>query len=182
MDLQQIVYPLLTLVIAYLIFLNARKSFKYKKENVTYFFEIVEDDKNTRLISSLMIAILLVISGLMIMGMIYQVNTSKGQLIYLIILPALMTILYFPMIRRTRISTLGIHKRSNLIRWEDIKGIDFLKPNKKNIIKVKILYNVSGTSTSSELSFLNGNDKLEKFKEISKEYRKDKKKEKKSGK
>ena len=47
------------------------------------------------------------------------------------ILPVLVITLYIPLSKKTMISTLGIHKRSNLIRWADIKGINYLKPDEK---------------------------------------------------
>jgi hypothetical protein len=80
------------------------------------------------------------------------------------------------------ISTLGVHKRSNLVRWEDIKGINYLKPDAKDKVKVKISYMLMNRDTSIALTFLKDDPQLEKFKEYAKTYRSTKKKDKKSGK
>jgi hypothetical protein len=98
------------------------------------------------------------------------------------ILPVLVITLYIPLSKKTMISTLGIHKRSNLIRWADIKGINYLKPDEKNKVKVKIVYMLMNKDVSMNLTFLKDDPQLEDFKEHAKSYKSTKKKDKKSGK
>jgi len=98
------------------------------------------------------------------------------------VLPILIITLYIPLSKKTMISTLGIHKRSNLVRWDDIKGINYPKPDAKDKIKVKVIYNIMNKDSNISLTFLKDDPQLEKFKEFAKTYRNTKKKDKKSGK
>jgi len=111
-----------------------------------------------------------------------ETKTYTGEdIMVLAVLPVLVIALYVPLSRKTLISTLGIHKRSNLVRWENIKGINYLKPDVKNKVKVKIIYMMMNKETSINLTFLNDEEQLEKFREYAKTYRNTKKKDKKSG-
>lgn len=181
MNFTSTIYTLMILVVTFFIATSFRNNLKYKKENMKILFSLNEDDKTTHLISSLMIIVLILFAGMSIIGVINSKSYTNESILVMVILPILMILLYLPMMKKTRISSLGIHKKNYLIRWEDIKGINYFKPDKKDKIKVKILYTVELKESSVELTFNKDDAQIDTFKEAAKEYR-NKKKDKKSGK
>nr|WP_300090220.1 hypothetical protein [Sedimentibacter sp.] len=149
---------------------------KYKKENMQVLMNLNEDDKSTHLISSIVMIVLIIFSGFAIIGMINAKAYTQESVLGMVILPVLMIFLYVPMLKKTKISNLGIHKKNYLIRWEDIKGINYLKPDAKNKVKAKILYTVGTRDTSVNVTFGKDDQQLDEFKELAKEYRNSKKK------
>ncbi|MGB4437711.1 MAG: hypothetical protein WBJ13_00505 [Sedimentibacter sp.] len=182
MDFTTIMYTSMILIVAFFVTTSFRNDLKYKKENMRILFSLNEDDKTTHLLSSLVIVILILFAGISIIGIINTKNYTNEGVLGMIIMPILLMVLYLPMMKKTRISSLGIHKKNYLIRWEDIKGINYLKPNAKDKIAVKILYNVGLKDSTVELTFVKDDEQLETFKDVVKQYRSTKKKDKKSGK
>jgi hypothetical protein len=86
-----------------------------------------------------------------------------------------------PISRKNSVTTLGVLKRTNLIRWEDVKGIDYMKPDARGKQKVKILHKTAYKNTTTELMFGKNDEQIDQFKATAKEYRNKKKKDKKSG-
>ena len=181
MKASQILYPIMFIVIIYFIYSNIKNSIKYKKENMDVLLILNEDDKRVHFMSSMLMAVLIGATGILIFGLINSKAYNTEDILIMGVLPVLMVALYIPLSKKTRIRSLGIHKRSYLIRWEDIKGINYQKPDAKNKVKVKILYNSYNRDTSAELAFLKDDPQLEQFKEFAKTYRNTKKKDKKSG-
>ena len=182
MTTSSIFYPLIFIVLIYFLFRNTKNIMKYKKENMEALILLDEDDKTIHLISRLLMALMVLLTGIMIRGLMETKTYSAEQLLIMGVLPILMIALYIPLSKKTMISTLGIHKRSNLIRWEEIKGINYPKPDAKDKVKVKIIYNIMNKDSNINLTFLKDDPQLEKFREIAKTYRNTKKKDKKSGK
>lgn len=182
MTASQILYPIMFIAVIYFIYSNIRNNLKYKKENMDVLLLLNEDDKKVHFMSSLLMAILIGATGILIFGLINSKTYNMEDILIMGVLPVLMAALYIPLSKKTKITTLGIHKRSYLIRWEDIKGINYHKPDAKNKVKVKILYYRINKDTSAELTFLKDDPQLEQFKELVKTYRNTKKKDKKSGK
>lgn len=178
----QIIYPLIFIFAVYFVFSNFKNNLKYKKENMKTLFYLNEDDKTRHLISTVVIIFVVMITVILLVGIIQTNGFNLAAFFTTVILPLLMVLLYLPLTKKTMISTLGIHKRGALIRWDDIKGINYLKPNEKNKVKVKIIYPFAGRDTSMDLTFNKDDSQIEIFKETVKEYRNAKKKEKKSGK
>lgn len=181
MKASTIFYPLMFIIVIYFIYSNIRNSIKYKKENMEILLHLNEDDKRVHFISGMLMVVMVIATLILIIGIINSKEYAAEDILIMVVLPVLMVALYIPLSKKTKISTLGIHKRSYLIRWEDIRGINYLKPDAKNKVKVKILYNNITRDTSAELTFLKDEPQLEQFKEIAKTYR-NKKKDKKSGK
>lgn len=182
MSTTQIVYPLIFVFAIYFIYTNIRNNLKYKKENLMPLFYLNQDDKTRHLISTLVIIFVIVLAGFLLIGIISTNTFTLESFFTMVLLPMLMVFLYLPLTKKTMISNLGVHKRGTLIRWSDIKSINYLKPNEKNLIKVKLIYVFAGRDTSIDLTFNKEDSQLETFKEAVKEYRNIKKKEKKSGK
>lgn len=181
MTAAKIFYPLIFFVLLYFLFNNTRNRMKYVKEGMEVLLLLNEDDKTVHLLSRLLMAVMILITGIMIRGLMETKTYTGEDIMVLAVLPVLVIALYVPLSRKTLISTLGIHKRSNLVRWENIKGINYLKPDVKNKVKVKIIYMMMNKETSINLTFLNDEEQLEKFREYAKTYRNTKKKDKKSG-
>ncbi len=176
MDFASVTYLLMILLITFFITTSVRNSMKYKKENMQVLMNLNEDDKSTHLISSIVMIVLIIFSGFAIIGMINAKAYTQESVLGMVILPVLMIFLYVPMLKKTKISNLGIHKKNYLIRWEDIKGINYLKPDAKNKVKAKILYTVGTRDTSVNVTFGKDDQQLDEFKELAKEYRNSKKK------
>lgn len=178
-----ILYSIMFVVIIYFIYSNIKSSIQYKKQNMEIFLQLNNDDKKMRFVSSLVVALLMGFTGVLLFGMISTKTFIAENVMVMVLLPAAMVVLYVPLSKKTRISTLGIHKRSYLVRWEDIKSINYLKPNEKDIVKTKIIYTALSKDTTAEITFLKNDPQLEQFKEIAKTYNKKKdKKDKQSGK
>lgn len=180
MDFASITYLLMILLITFFITTNVRNNMKYKKENMQVLMNLIADDKSTHLISSIVMIVLIVFSGFAIIGMINTKTYTEESVLGMVILPLLMIFLYVPMLKKTKVSNLGIHKKNYLIRWEEIKGVNYLKPDAKNKVKAKILYTVGTRDTSVDVTFFKDDQQLEEFKELVKEYRSTKKKSNKS--
>ncbi|MDF2617230.1 MAG: hypothetical protein K0Q47_1886 [Sedimentibacter sp.] len=180
MDFASITYLLMILLITFFITTNVRNNMKYKKENMQILMNLNADDKSTHLISSIVMIVLIIFSGFAIIGMINTKTYTEESVLGMVILPLLMIFLYVPMLKKTKVSNLGIHKKNYLIRWEDIKGLNYLKPDAKDKVKAKILYTVGTRDTSVEVTFMKDDQQLEEFKELVKEYKSSKKKSNKS--
>ena len=182
MTTSQIIYPLMFIVVIYFIFSNLRNKAKYKKENMEVLLLLNEDDKRVHLMSRALMAVLILVSAVLIRGLMEAETYPLEEVLIMGVLPVLMIALYIPLSRKTMISTLGVHKRANLVRWEDIKGINYNKPDAKDKVKVKILYSLMNKDTNINLTFLKDDPQLNKFRELAKAYRNTNKKGKKSGK
>lgn len=175
------IYLLIFAIVIFFIYTNIKNMVKYKKENMRILLELNEDDKTIRIIIRLLMVFMVLFPVFLIIGMINSNVYEFEQISVMVVLPILIFVLYVPLSKKTRISTIGIHKKSNLIRWDAIKGINYLKPNEKNIVKARILYKNYSKDIYLEISLNKDEGELESFKELAKEYR-NKKKGKKSGK
>lgn len=181
-------YPMIIVVCLFLIYTSEKKRRKYKKENMRILHYLNQDDKTMRIISSLMLIIMVTSSVVLLIDIARTIGLFSMDALYIVLLPFLFICLYVPLSRNTKITTLGIIKRTNLIRWEEIKGIDYLKPDSKGKQKVKILHKGPYKDTLTEITFNIGDEQFESFKNTAKDYRNKKhdnklnKKDKKSGK
>lgn len=182
MTAAKIFYPLMFIIILYFIYSNIRNSIKYKKENMEVLLLLNEDDRRVHFTSSMLMTVMIVATGILLFGLIRSKTYKAEDILVMGVLPVLMIALYVPLSKKTKVSTLGIHKRSNLIRWEDIKGINYSKPNAKNKVMAKVLYTSMNRDITSDITFLKDDPQLEQFKNLAKTYRNTKKKDKKIGK
>ncbi len=182
MKASTILYPLMFIVIIYFIYSNIRDNIKYKKENMEILLQLNEDDRKVRFISSMLMTVMIVATGILIYGLLSVKTYKTEDILVMGVLPVLMVAMYVPLSKKTKISSLGIHKRSYLIRWEDIKGINYNKPDAKDKVKVKVLYYSMNRDITADILFVKNDPQLEAFKEIAKTYRNTKKKDKKIGK
>ncbi len=179
----QILYPILFILVIYFIFVNIRNNLSYRKQNMRVLLLLKDDDKKRQKLSNILIIFILTMTVFMVVGMINANEQFDLESIATrVVLPLLMIALYVPLTKKTSVSTLGIQKRGTLIKWEDIKGINYLKPNDKGMIIVKILYTVMSKDLTAEITISKDDETLELFKETVKEYRNNKKKDKKSDK
>lgn len=179
MTASTILYPLMFIIIIYFIYSNIRDNIKYKKENMEVLLLLDQDDKRIHFISNMLMAVMITATGILMIGLLNSKVYKTEDILVMGVLPILMAALYVPLSKKTKITNLGIHKRSYLIRWEDIKGINYNKPDAKNKVKVKVLYKNANRDITIELTFLKDDPQLAKFKEIVKIYRNTKKKDKK---
>lgn len=175
MSAYQIFYFIMFLVVIYFVYKNIKDRITYKKENMEVLLLLDEDDKGIHLMSKILMVVLIVLAIILIIGLINTDDNVTEETVILILLPILMVTMYIPLSKKTMVSTLGIHKRANLIRWENIKGIQYMKPDEKNKVRVKITYSMS-KDVNIDLKFKKNDPQLPKFKDIAKDNRKTKKK------
>lgn len=174
-------YPVMIIVCLVMIYSNAKKSKQYKKENMEILYLLNEDDRTMRLASKLLLAFMILSSGFVFVDTYKRMGLYSTEALSMIILPFALIALYIPLSTKTKITTLGIFKRQNLIRWVDIKGIDYIKPDIKGNQKVKVLYKTVYRDSSLEIMFKKDDEQLDLFKNTAKEHR-NKKKDKRIGK
>jgi len=174
-------YPVMIIVCLVMIYSNAKKNKLYKKENMEILYLLNEDDRTMRLASKLLLAFMVLSSGFVFIDTYKRMGIFSTEALTMIILPFALIALYIPLSTKTKVTTLGILKRQNLIRWDDIKGIDYIKPDIKGKQKVKLLYKTTYKDMSLELIFKKDDEQLELFKNTAKENR-NKKKDKRIGK
>lgn len=182
MEATQLIYPIIFIFAIYFVYSNVKNNIKYKKENMKPLFYLNQDDKTRHMISTIVIIFVIFLTSILLVGIINNKSFTLESFFTMVLLPLLMVMLYVPLTKKTMVSNIGIHRRGALIRWDDIKGVNYFKPNEKNQIKVKILYVFAGRDTAIELTFKKDDSQIEALKETVKEYRNSKKKEKKSGK
>lgn len=175
MKIGSLLYPVMLVACAFLLYSNLKKRRQYKRENIEILFALNEDDKGMRMVSNTMLLLIVVYFGLVLVDIVRFNRLFTAETLYVIILPFLFAILYIPLSKKTKVTTLGIIKRSNLIRWQEIKGIDYLKPDAKGKQKVRILFKGSYKDMQQEMSFAKDDEQLELFKNTAKEYRNNKK-------
>jgi len=173
-------YPVMIIVCLFIIYSKERRQRQYKKENIEILFFLNEDDKTMRMTSRLLLVFMVISSIAVLFDSYNRTGLYSLETITMILLPIMFMVLYVPLSKNTKITTLGIFKRLNLVRWDEIKGIDYIKPDAKGRQKCKILYKTSYKDMTLEIMFKKDDEQLEEFKKIVKEYR-NKKKDKKSG-
>lgn len=174
MDGTVLLYSILIVFCAFLVYSAAKKQRQYNKEGIKTIFSLNYDDKVMRIICILMLGFLVLVSFAAIYNSLYVLNMPKLDTFYLIILPVMFMVLYIPLAQKTKVTTLGIVKRNNLIRWESIKGIDFTKPNKGKQQAI-IIYKAAYKDGKIVLNFLQNDEQFEMLKNTAKEYRSNKK-------
>lgn len=179
----QIIYPFLFIIAIYFIFTNFRNNMNYKKQNMRVLFQLKDDDRGRQTLSNALIILVLTMTAFYVVGIMNSDAAFDMESVFtVIILPLLMVALYVPLTKKTFVSTLGIHKRGGVIKWESIKNVNYYKPNEKGIVVAKVTYTLMSKDASVEIKINKDDELLEVFKETVKEYRNTKKKEKKSGK
>jgi len=179
---------MIIVVCLFLIYSGEKKRRQYKKENLQVLYYLNQDEKIMRIVSSLMLVIMVTSSSVLLFDIARTIGLFSMDALYVFLLPFLFVCLYFPLSRKTKITTLGIIKRTNLIRWEEIKSIDYLKPDSKGKQKAKVLHKGPYKDTISDITFNKDYEQFELFKNTAKDYRNKKhdnklnKKDKKSGK
>lgn len=173
-------YPVMIIVCLFMIYSNEKKRRQYKKDNMEILYCLNEDDKTMRIASTFLLTFMILSSGFVFFDSFKRTGLYSTETLTMIILPFALIALYVPLSKKTKVTTLGILKRQNLIRWDAIKGIDYLKPDIKGKQKVKILYKTAVKDTTLEIIFNKDDEQFDMFKKTVKEYR-NRKKDKRSG-
>ncbi|WP_326910605.1 hypothetical protein [Sedimentibacter sp. MB31-C6] len=179
MNVSTILYPIILVLCGFLIYTNFKNNRQYEKENIEILYFLNEDDKTMRLASRLLLAFMIFSSGVILFQMFKTKSFNGTDSMFMVVLPIMLIVLYVPLTKKTRVTTLGIYKRTTLIRWENIKSVNYLKPDAKGRVKVKVLHLNMNREINVDLLFKKDDDELAKFKYTVKEYRSNKKKSKK---
>jgi Ca2+/Na+ antiporter len=175
MDGTVLLYSILIVFCAFLVYSAFKKQRQYKKEEIKTIFSLNFDDRVMRITCVFMLVFLVLVSSVAIYNSLYVLNMPKLDAFYLVILPIMFIILYIPLTQKTKITTLGIVKRNNLIRWGSIKGVDFTKPDNRGKQKAIIIYKAAYKDGKIVLNFLQNDEQFEMLKNTAKEYRSNKK-------
>lgn len=179
MDITSLFYPVAIVISLFLIYSNYSKIQKMKKGNMEVLYVLNQDGKTIRTISRFFLIFIVLSSVVSIYDSITKTGLTSAETLSVIFLPIMFIILYIPLSQKTKITTLGIVRTVTLIRWEDIKGIDYMKADSKGRLKVKILYRNINRDMVIELLFHETDKELELFKQSAKDYRNKKNKNKK---
>jgi hypothetical protein len=82
-----IFYPLIFLVLIYYLFKNTKNRMQYKKENMEALLLLDEDDKRVHLMSRLLMALMILITGIMIRGLMETKTYAAEQVLIMGVLP-----------------------------------------------------------------------------------------------
>lgn len=181
MDSSQILYPIIIILAIYFIYSNLKKNLSYKKDNIKTLYTLNQDDKARHTISLVLVLVVMAFTLILIIGLLSAGTFNLELFLSMVLLPILMIVLYIPLIKKTAVTNLGILKRGALIRWEEIKGVNYYKPDDKNQ-KIRIFYKIAGREVSTDIVFGKNDSQYDIFKETVREYRNTKKKDKKSDK
>lgn len=180
MNSQTLLYSMTIIFGLFFLYSNLKSSMRNKKENMQVLYHLNDDDKIMRNISR-GVLVFMIFSTFVTFQLSFASTGINSQNIFMMLMPILLVVLYLPLSKKTRVTNIGVLKRNALVRWDDVKGINYLKPNEKGLIKVKVLHKTSTNKDATmELVFKNGDDQLDMFKNTAKEYRNNKKKDKKS--
>ncbi|HBC31029.1 MAG TPA: hypothetical protein DC024_07275, partial [Clostridiales bacterium] len=69
MTAESIFYPLIFIVLIYFLFKNTKNKMKFKKENMEVLLLLDEDDKRVHLMARLLMAVMILLTGIMIRGL-----------------------------------------------------------------------------------------------------------------
>ena len=161
---------LVALAIVYTVSM-VKKYIGYKKLNPTDIISLTEDNQSIRTVCGVLMTILIVTSGISFkevydQGIVFNDEFWEYVLIFFFFL-----VLYIPLTTRTKVSNVGIYRNSNLIYWKDVVEVEYLKPDSKGRLKVKVLYkNNINKELTIELIFKKKMDEYEAFKESVKKY------------
>lgn len=170
-EMTSLFYPVAMVICVFMVYSNYSKMQKYKKANMEVLYVLEQDGKTIRTISSTFLIFIILTSVITIYDTVSKTGLSSAETVSVVFLPIMFIVLYIPLSQKTKITTLGILRLLILIRWEDIRGIDYLKADSKGKQKVKIAYRISNRDAVIELLFHEKDAELELFKQSAKEYR-----------
>lgn len=181
MNTQSLLYSMIIVLCLFFLYANVKSYISNKKDNMEILYKLNNDDKTMRIVSKALL-VFMVFSTFITYQASFAATGMNTENILMMVMPFLLIVLYLPLSKKTRVTTTGVMKRNSLVKWYDIKGIDYKKPDAKGKIKVKLLHKTSYNRDGvMELTFNSDDEQLELFKSTAKEYR-NKKKDKKIGK
>lgn len=175
MTLTTIFYLVAIAVCLVMIYSNAKRSMEYRRDNMEVLYTLDKDGKGMRTLARVFLLFMVLASAASLYDGIYRYGLMSFETLQFVMLPVLFIVLYIPLSRKTKITNLGINRNGNLIRWSDIKGIDYLRPDSKGRVKARILYKTSYKDMVQEIVFEKDDAQIEKFKLTAKEWRNKKK-------
>lgn len=154
------------------IYSNIRKQLRYKEEGIETIVALDHDNRLYRTLVPFVIVFIVLAAGAIVYNTLVVEKAGIMDIWYLLTLPIIVIILYFPMTRKTKITTLGIFKKNNLIPWETIKKIEYKysKPNKKGTIQAQIFYTESDKELNISVKFSENDKQFPIFKDKAAEY------------
>ncbi len=168
-------YDVILIISIILVITNIKSMAQLKKEKFTTLYTINDDNKGIRTLGLVFFGIMAASIVLIIISAISSQGLTSNELTQVASVILLFVGVYLPLIRKTKITDKGIVKNGSLIKWEDIKFIEYPK-NKvdaKGKVKAKINYNTKyNKPINVEIAFKQDGEDILKFKEITKQCRK----------
>lgn len=169
-------YDVILIISVVLVISNIKSMVVLKKQKLTTLYTVKDDNKGIRTLGLIFFAIMTVSIILIIIDAVNRKGLTSNEITQIVAVGLLFIGVYIPLIRKTKLTDKGIIKNGSLIKWADIKFIEYPKQNKdkdKGKVKVKVNYNTKyNKPISVEIVFKEDNEDLTKFKEITKQYRK----------
>jgi len=146
---------------------TVRKYIEYKKLSPTDIVALTEDNKSIRYICGVFLFFMIITSGIAFKEAYNQGLVIKNELLELILTLFFFAVLYIPLSSKTKVSNIGIYRNANLIYWKNVVAIDFLKPDLKGRLRVRILYkNNYNKQMTIEIVFKKKMDEYNALKEL----------------
>ena len=152
--------------IIYTIFM-IRKYIEYKKLSPTSIIALTEDNRSIRNICGVFLFFMIIASGISFKETYNQGSVFIEEILELILTLFFFAVLYIPLSTKTKVSDIGIYRNASLIYWKNVIAIDYLQPDLKGRLRVRILYNNGyNRKLTIELVFKKNMDEYEAFKEL----------------
>lgn len=143
-----------------------KKYVEYKKLDPTDIIALTEDNRSIRYICGIFLFFMIITSGVAFKEALSQ-ESIKNELLELILTVFFFVVLYIPLSTKTKVSNIGIYRNSSLIYWKNVLAIDYLKPDLKGRLRVRILYkNNFNKQMTIEIVFKKKIDEYNAFKEL----------------
>lgn len=171
-DRTMIILTLILIVFgATTIYSNIKLRRRYKKEGIETILVLDYDEKTTRMLLPFVLAFILFASIAILYNTMFVLESDIKEIWYILVLPIVVILLYYPMAQKTRITTLGIIKKNVMVPWELIKRIEYeySEPNKKGKIKAQVFYDSSSRENKITLRFAENDTQFPIFKQTAAE-------------
>lgn len=165
-------YLLIFITGVLLIISNLRKIVNLKKEKLEIIQVLDQDNKVIRTIGLIFFIIMAISISFLIYGMIQTKVILQNEIYQIVIMGVIFIGVYLPLVAKTKLTNKGVIKNLLLIKWDDIKAVEYLKPI-KNKSKIRISYLAKiNRPIRVDIVFITDSEEYNKFKEVVKESRK----------
>lgn len=169
-------YQILIIISVVLIYKNFKNARSFKKQNIKNLFIVNRDNKGVRIFGCIIFAAVIFSAGITLKDAIQNIGMTEQVITELIAVVLLFIGVYIPILKKTRLTDKGIIKNGSLIKWQDLKFVEYSGPIKNKMV-AKVNYNSKyNKPLVLNISLNNDEEEITNFKQIVKDSRKNSKK------